>query len=55
MAFCPYCGTGDLVKAGFDRYRGQSRQRYRCRRCQAVTIHPLKTKPKRRRKYGSAR
>ena len=48
---CPYCGSKDVIKFGFYRYKDDVKQRYYCNSCEGITIKPARRKPKRRRRY----
>lgn len=33
MIYCVFCGSFDVIKRGFRRYRGRRKQRYGCENC----------------------
>lgn len=37
---CPKCGSADIVKRGFRKNKGESKQRYRCNACRSTCVEP---------------
>ena len=45
---CPECQSNELIKLGFKYIKRTKTQKYQCKKCRRITIHPIvKEMPKR--------